>query len=209
MVPSPRRGAVSADELKQELEDRYRNDPEYRAEVDRREAEHRARRDGLTIAERPLVADLQDAGIPAGSAWELYKSPELGEAAYPILLKHLRLDYPDRILDGIARAFTKGTARKHWAELLHTFLTDSRPAVRDGLGATLSGCAVRAHYADLLAILDDEALGESRIYFLRPVNRIGNRLRGGAGREVVQRFADDPQLGQEATRILKGRGRND
>ena len=52
------------------------------------------------------------------SARKLYKYPELGEIAYPILLKHLRLDYPDRILEGIASAFTKDVARRHWQELL-------------------------------------------------------------------------------------------
>jgi hypothetical protein len=29
------------------------------------------------------------------------------------------------------------------------------------------------------------------------------------GRKVIERFANDPQLGTEAKRILQGRGRND
>ncbi len=208
-MPSRRRGAVTAAELKQELEDRYRNDPEYKATVDRQEAEHRARREELERAERPLVADLQAAGVPVDSAWELYEHPELGETAYPLLLKHLRRVYPDRILDGIARGFTKDVARRHWQELLDIYLTDDRPEVRDGLAATLSSCAARAHYADLVSIVENEALGESRIYFLRPLNRVGNRLDAGAGRNIIERFVNDPQLGTEARRILQGRGRND
>lgn len=208
-MPSSRRGAVSAADLKQELEDRYRNDPEYRASVDRQEAERRARREELERAERPLVADLRAAGIPVDSVWDLYEHPGLGETAYPLLVKHLRLAYPDRILNGIARGFTKGVARRHWQELLHIYLTEDRPDARDGLAATLSGCAVRRQYSDLLAILENEALGETRIYFLRPVNRIGDRMDAGAGRKVIERFANDPQLGTEASRILQGRGRND
>ena len=113
-MPPSRRGPVTAAELMKELEDRYRNDPVYRASVDGQEAEHRARREELCRAERPLVAALQAAGIPVNSAWELYEYPELGEKAYPLLLNHLRLDYPDRILEGIARAFTKDVARRHW-----------------------------------------------------------------------------------------------
>lgn len=208
-MPTPRRGAVTAAELEQELEDRYRKDPEYRASVDRQEAERRARREELARAERPLVNDLRAAGIPAGSAWELYQHPELGETAYPLLVKHLPLDYPDRILNGIARGFTKATARRHWHELLSLYLVEDRAEARDGLAATLSGCAVRTHYTDLIAILENEALGETRIYFLRPVNRIGNRMGASAGRKVIERFANDPQLGTEANRILQGRGRND
>ena len=208
-MPSPRRGAISATDLKQGLEGRYRSDPEYRASVDRQEAERRARRDELERAERPLVTDLRAAGIPVDSAWDLYKHPELGETAYPLLVKHLRLAYPDRILNGIARGFTKDVARKHWPELLSIYLTEDRPEACDGLAATLSGCAVRTHYPDLVAILENEALGETRIYFLRPVHRIGNRMCAGAGRTVIESFANDPQLGQEASRILLGRGRND
>jgi hypothetical protein len=72
-----------------------------------------------------------------------------------------------------------------------------------------SGCAVRSHYEDLLAVLANESLGESRIYFLRPVNRIGNRKEPGVGRTAIERFADHPQLGTEATLILARRGPND
>lgn len=80
---------------------------------------------------------------------------------------------------------------------------------QDGLAATLSGCAARAHYDDLLSILENEALGESRIYFLRPVNRIGNRIKAGSGRDVIEGFANHPALGIESKRILRGLGRND
>ena len=89
-VTSPR--AVTAAEFLRELDDRYHNDPEHRARVDGQEAERRTRRDALHGAERPLATDLQAAGIPVDSARKLYKYPELGEIAYPILLKHLRLE---------------------------------------------------------------------------------------------------------------------
>lgn len=140
-MPPSRRGPVTATELKKELEDRYRNDPVYKASVDRQKAEHRARHGELRRAERPLVAALQSAGIPVDSAWELYKYPELGETAYPLLVKHLGRDYPDGIPNGIARAFTKDVTRTHWQDLLSIYLSDGRPEVRDGLAATLSGCA--------------------------------------------------------------------
>ena len=116
-MPPSHRGPATADELKKELEDRYRNDPEYRASVDRHEAEHRTRDEELRRAERPLVAALQSAGILVDSAWELYEYPELGETAYALLLEHLGRDYPDRVLNGIARAFTKDVARRHWQDL--------------------------------------------------------------------------------------------
>ncbi len=183
-------------------------DPEIQKMVERQEAERQVRREELRRAERPLALDLQAAGIAVDTAWELYKYPELGETAYPILLQHIRLDYPGRVLEGIARAFTKDVTRRHWQTLLNTYLGDARPDVRDGLGATLSRCALRTHYADLLSMVKNENLGESRIYFLRPINRIGNRMSAGQGRAVIEPLADDPVLGREATAILRGLSRN-
>lgn len=68
--------------------------------------------------------------------------------------------------------------------------------------------ATRAHYDDLLAFLADEALGATRIYFLRPGNRIGNRMRAGKGRSVIEELADDAVLGAEASALLAGRSRS-
>lgn len=204
-MPSARRGPVTAEELAQQLA----NDPEYVARVAMAEAERHERREALRRAERPLVEELRAAGIEVDTAWNLYKVPERGEDAYPILLNHLRMDYPDRVLEGIARAFTRDVVRRHWSELLSIYLHETRGEARDGLAATLSGCAARAHYDDLLSILKDESLGETRIYFLRPVNRIGNRMSAGAGRAVIAGFEDHPILGIESKRILQGRGRND
>ena len=183
-------------------------DSEPQPRIDREEAKWLARREELERAERPVVEDLQAAGIPVDSAWNLYDYPEMGEVAYPILLNHLSQDYPDRILEGIARAFTKDVVRRHWRELLDLYLQESRPDAMDGLAATLSRYAVRDHYEDLLAILRNEALGETRIYFLRPVNRIGNRIKTGQGRAVIGSLEHDPVLGKEATAILTGRSRS-
>lgn len=204
-MPSKRRGSITAEELMNQLN----SDPEYLARVAKADAERRERRERLRQAEQPLVDDLRTAGIDVKSAWYLYEVPNRGEDAYPILLNHLRRDYPDRILNGIARAFTKDVARRHWRELLDLYLHEDREEARDGLAATLSGCAARAQYEDLLAILKNDSLGSTRIYFLRPVNRIGNRISPGAGRAVIAGLADDPVLGIESKRILQGRGRND
>jgi hypothetical protein len=204
-----RRGPATATELLVERDRRYREDAEYREAVDRAEAERVTVWEQRREAERPFIADLEAHGVQVGSAWDLCEHPDLNEVAYPILLKHLQRDYPGRVLNGMARGFLKQTARSHWVELLDLYLMDPRAEVRDGLAATLSGCAVRSHYEDLLAVLANESLGESRIYFLRPVNRIGNRKEPGVGRTVIERFADHPQLGTEATLILARRGPND
>lgn len=113
-MPSPRRGSIIAEELEKQLN----NDPEYRARIEKADAERRAVHDTLSQAERPLVDALRAAGIEVESAWYLYEFPQRGEDVYPILVNHLRLDYPERVLNGIARAFTKDVTRRHWQELL-------------------------------------------------------------------------------------------
>jgi len=204
-MPSARRGPVSAEELIEQLG----NDPECRARAAKADTERRERQETLRRAERPVVDELRAAGIDVKSVWYLPELPECGEDAYPILLKHLKEDYPDRVRGGIARAFTKDVVRRHWQELLNMYLHEAPGEAQDGLAATLSGCAARAHYEDLLSILEDESLGDTRIYFLRPVNRIGNRISAGSGRAVIEGLADHPVLGTESKRILQGRGRND
>jgi hypothetical protein len=71
-----------------------------------------------------------------------------------------------------------------------------------------SACATREHCEDLLAFIRNARLGDSRIYFVRPVNSIGNRIEVGQGRAVIECVVDDPVLGKEATAVLKGRGRS-
>jgi hypothetical protein len=100
-------------------------------------------------------------------------------------------------------------ARPSWGELKSLYLKPQHKPVRDRLAAALAECATREHYPDLLAFVADPSLGESRVYFLRPINRIGNRIRRGEGREVVATLVSDPVLGREASAILAGRGPNE
>lgn len=93
-------------------------------------------------------------------------------------------------------------------EFKNLYLTTRSGAVRDRLAAAMGECAGRRHYDDLVAFIKNEDLGESRIYFLRPVHRIGNRVGDGQGRAVIEQLANDPVLGVESTRILQGRSRS-
>lgn len=203
------RDPVTATELIAELERRRVEDPEYRAALEAREAERVERTRRSRQAEGPILADLAEAGIEVGTVWNLYRVPDAFPRAIPILLSHLRRDYPDRVLEGVGCALATKAAREWWPDLKQLYLQTEHPVVRDCLAAALSEVAVRQHYDDLLSFVGDVRLGETRIYFLRDINRIGNRLAPGTGRAVIESLADDPVLGKEATAILKGRGRND
>jgi hypothetical protein len=64
----------------------------------------------------------------------------------------------------------------------------------------VSACATREHYEDLLAFLRNDSPGPCRVSFLRPINRIGNRIEAGQGRAVIESVAGDSVLGKEAAR---------
>jgi len=53
-----------------------RTDPDYRAQVEAVEAERGERARVLTEAERPIVADLNGAGVSVSSVWDLVNTSE-------------------------------------------------------------------------------------------------------------------------------------
>ncbi|WP_028642235.1 hypothetical protein [Nocardioides sp. URHA0020] len=199
-----RRGAISATDLEAQLE----ADPHFVARREAADAERAERERLLTIAEQPVVEDLRGLGLDLTSVWDLYKIPDSRPQAIPVLLKHLTLDYPGRVLFGIGTGLNDKSARAWWSDMRQMMLTTERDEVRDRLAAALANCATREHYDDLLALIREDSLGDNRIYFLRPINRIGNRISAGQGRAVIEQLADHPVLGIESTRILKGRSRS-
>ena len=205
----PRSAGEVAAEIAAKHERRLREDPGYRAEFERAEAERVERIRFLRAAEQPVLADLRAIGLDLDTVWDLYKFPDTRSRAFPILFKHLALDYPDRVLEGIGAGLEDKSARAWWGDLRTMYLNTEKDVVRDLLAAALSGCATREHYEDLLAFVRNDELGQSRIYFLRPINRIGNRISAGQGRAVLEALGGDPVLGKESIAVLKGRSRND
>jgi hypothetical protein len=184
-------------------------DPEYRRQVEAVETELAERSRLLQEAEAPVVADLAGVGVEVDSVWDLYKTPGAYPTAIPVLLDHLTRDYPDWVLKGIGVALDHKSARDWWQQLKAVYVDTTNDTVRDRAAAVLSNVAVRSHYDDVLSFLAEDSLGSTRIYFLRPVNRIGNRIAPGKGRAVVESLATDPTFAKEAAAILAGRGHND
>lgn len=184
-------------------------DPAFQEQQRLREAERVQEEKEFALAEAPVVDALRATGIAASSVYTLYETPDAYPRALPVLLEHLQRPYPERVLFGIGVALTHKSARAFWDELSSIYRTTNSEAVNDRLGAALSSCARRENYDDLLEFIADSGLGSSRVYFLRPIHRIGNRMEPGRGRAVIASVADDPILGVEAQRILQGKGRSD
>ena len=199
---------MSAADVIAERERLLREDPEYRAAVEEADADRAARAEQRRVASMPVLNDLRAVGVDVESLYHLYKQPEAYDVAIPVLLDHMRRDYPERTLEDIGHALPFKPAVKWWDDVKALYLGTQSGAVRDRLAAALAQCAVKRHYEDLLRFVNDETLDESRIYFLRPINRIGNQMEPGKGRAVVESVAEDKTLGREATAILAGRSRS-
>lgn len=192
------RGPVSAEELAAELE----SNPEWVRDRDAREAERQERARRLSEAERPIVADLRAVGVLVDSTWDLVNTSDPYLAALPVLMEHLeRGGYPERVMQGLGRALAVKPSVAFWERLKARWLDARDSGEEDGTAVALAACATKKQLDDLIAFLSHEERGESRIYFVRSIVRVG----GDRGYEVLESLRDDPVLGQAAIARLNRR----
>jgi hypothetical protein len=107
-------------------------------------------------------------------------------------------------MESLGRALAVKPAVAWWDDLKRLYVSARGPGEEDGTAVALAACATKAQLDDLIAFLDLEERGESRIYFLRPIKRLG----GARGHDVLVSLRDDPTFGREATAALLGRSRS-
>ena len=191
-----RRGPMSAAELMEELA----NDADYQARRSAVDAEQATRTQALRLAERPIVADLNKAGIAVGSVWDLVNTSDPYPDALPVLLDHLEHGgYPDRVMESLGRALAVRPSVMWWDRLRALYADPRSDGEEDGVAIALAACATKDQLNDLLTFLAWTERGQSRIYFLRPIKRLG----GDNGRAVLERLKDDEVFGGEASALLR------
>lgn len=189
---------ISATDLTARLE----KDPEHQRMVQAAEAERHERARFLAQAEQPVVADLRAVGVQVDSVWDLVNTSEPYPAALPVLMEHLeRGGYPERVMESLGRALAVKPSVAFWDRLKARWLDARDPGEQDGAAVALAACATKKQLDDLIEFLSVEERGESRIYFIRSIVRVG----GDRGYEVLDSLRDDPVLGQAATARLKRR----
>ena len=198
-LPRPKK-QVTAAELMAQLEknEQFQQQSAHRESV--RQETHRM----LSEAERPIVADLWDVGCEVGSVWDLVNTREAYAQALPILMAHLRRGgYPDRVMESLGRALAVRPANLYFDELVQAFKDASGLGEREGLAVAIAGAAQQKDFDKLRGLVEDQALGNLRIVFLRPLLHLG----GAAGTNLVRSFAEDKVLGLEASALLRKRKR--
>ncbi|MEO6533744.1 MAG: hypothetical protein ABIO06_09250 [Pseudolysinimonas sp.] len=179
-------------------------DPEYQLKARADEANRQVRMQQLRRAEQPIVKELRAAGYEVNSVWDLANTSGPYPNALPVLLKHLQLGgYPDRVMEGLARALAVKPSVEIWGTLRQLYLTAQGPGEEEGLAAALAASATADQLDALIALLGEVSRGRTRIHFLRPIKRVG----GKRGLDVLKSLQDDPLFGKEAGALLKRRVR--
>lgn len=198
MTGQRKRSAMTATDLTAELQD----DPEYQRNMRVREAERQATAEVLNKAEQPILADLRAVGFTVNSVWDLGNTSEPYVAALPVLMDHLeRGGYPERVMESLGQSLAVKPAVAFWDRLKARWLQARDSGEETGAAVALAACATDAQFDDLASFLTVTERGQSRIYFIRPILRVG----GPRGRDLVEGLRDDPVFGKEATALLKRR----
>ena len=196
-------GYISAEDAAKIREELFR-DPEYRRMFDAVEAAREERARMLAEAEAPIVRDLRAAGFRVDSVWDVVNSSEPYFEALPVLMDHLeRGGYPDRVMESLGRALAVKPSVVYWDRLKARYLDPRGSGEEEGAAIALAAAATKRQLPDLIGFVEDEQRGDVRIYFLRPIKRLG----GEEGLQLLERLRDDPVLGREATALLRKRRR--
>lgn len=97
------------------------------------------------------------------------------------------------------RALAVEPASVYWERLRDLYLRAAGPDEEEGLAVALAASATVEHIDELLALLNENSRGDSRILFIGAVLRVG----GNRGREVVETLRSDPLFGKEALALLR------
>lgn len=157
--------------------------------------------------EKPIVADLREAGGNVASVWDLVNSKSGYPNLVPILMKHLQLPYSDRTRSGIARALAVPAASEYWDFLVQQYVcakagrgpvfpgedTEFLLGIKDALACALAGSVTGDTLPLLIELAKDPTNGESRILLLRPLRR----SKGTTAKNAIEELRHDPQLAKE------------
>lgn len=158
--------------------------------------------------ERPLVEELKGAGFEVGSVWSLFNRKEPWNKqeqakpyveALPILLKHLKIDYPPAIREGIARAMAMREARFAWDDLVSFYRSEEPGRAKDGLAVAIAAAADSSVLDELILLVKDRTQGNSRLLLLSAFARFADNK----SRMTLMELGADPELKLEAQILLK------
>jgi hypothetical protein len=151
-------------------------------------------------AEAPVVAELRAIGVGVNSAWDIVNRKVSFPQAMPVLRKHVELDYPPKVREGIARAMSDSAARPFWSDLVALYRREADGPVKDALAIALCGAAGAEQFDELISLSLDPANGPSRVALIWALER---RVPVEQAESVLLSLAKDPVTRLQAETSLK------
>ena len=158
----------------------------------------------LKAASKPLDDELRAVcPLVTDGVWDLVNTRERYDKALPILFEHLTKDYPDEILDGIARALAVPQALPYRPTLISLFRRDPpvSEGFRYGLGVAIAHTTGPFNLSETIELARDRSLGESRSPLLLAIKR----SRKPEIRQVIEELSHDPDLAKEIASWKRGK----
>lgn len=156
----------------------------------------------LSKAEEPLIFALQKVGVDVKSVWDLIDRQGGCNQVVDVLLQHVKLDYPDRIREGILRALATPDAIGHWDELMIFFEHNSLslpPELRYLTAVALNGAANDSVIDDVIRLVSDVRYGFDRMPLLYALQRSEN----AKAKMALHALRKDPFVGKEVKRLRR------
>lgn len=158
MTTKPKTAAALMAELRQ--------NPEFVAREQLREAQNRQREEASRIEQAELLKELNDIGIRIKTVWDLVNTREKYPAAIPILVRHVSLPHSTGVKEGIVRALTVDYAGSNaLRELIREFEKqndDSETSMKWVLGNAIATVAKSSDADTLVGLATDSSHGRAR-----------------------------------------------
>ena len=200
MKKHPKGGmTVAQHDAKLKAEGRYNAMLESRSISD---AAMERRKTELHRAQAPLLAELREGGFAGASVWDLVNTRTPYPKLVPILLKHLKVDYPERVREGIARALAVPEARSGWRVLVDEYLATpdmTDQGIKWALHLAIAATADASVLDELIKLAVDRRHGQDRLLFVDALARMDD-VRADA---ALAELANDPELKDSFQRLRK------
>lgn len=151
-----------------------------------------------------LTNELADVGIDIVTIWDLVNTKSKYPKAIPILIKHLQLNYSDRVKEGIVRALTVPEAKGLVVPLLlkeYLQLPNDKENLKWVIGNAVNVTITKNEVVDIFPIVLNKENGLSRQMFVAALGKI----KADNVKEVLLRLVndDDKVIRDEAKKALK------
>ena len=187
-----------------ELLAELRQNPEFVAREQLREAQNRQREEASRLEQAELLKELTDTGVRVKSVWDLVNTREKYLEAIPTLVRHLSLPYSAGVKEGIVRALTVDYAgSKALRELIRELGKqddDSETSMKWVLGNAIATVAKSNDADTLVGLATDPSHGKARDMIISALPLVvQDKIELKA---VLRRLMRDEDVGEFARRAI-------